>query len=188
MREKFLSKIRISDDGALCRASDEALDEAEKAARIKFPESYRNFAREIGGGVISRYYRVFVPLDRKSPFDLTTEAARIAKHLKKDLQERGEKHMSENFFSFASTIAGDIFVWETAETEQPAEFPIYIVLRDSQKVEKIAADFTDFIEKVCLGKKLTEVVIINDYRIYKEFEPFSTKKTEAKRKNTDQKL
>ena len=176
MWEQFLSRVKIIKRGRgpwVGPSEMKVVRETERKLKVKFPESYAAFATEVGPGVISRYYRIYVPTKEAQWCSLTTEVRRIRKAVAKDLIERKEEKLSASFFPFGNTVGGDTIGWDTRRVSgDGSEYPIYLIDRRSRQVYRVAETFPDFITNVCLGTRLTEFIKIQDYHVYKEFELF----------------
>jgi len=72
MWENFFSKVKIKKGRGtpVCLANDKLLDETEKAINIKLPASYRSFAKQIGPGEISPFFRIFAPNEGSKRWNL----------------------------------------------------------------------------------------------------------------------
>lgn len=176
MWEQFLSRVKIIKRGRgpwVGPSGLKVVRDAERKLKVSFPESYTAFATEAGPGIISRYYRIYVPTKEAGWCSLTTEAKRIRKAVAKDLIERKEEKLSASFFPFGNTLGGDTIGWDTSETSgDGSEYPIYFIDRRSRQVYRVAETFPDYISNVCLGTRLTEFIKIQDYHTYYEFELF----------------
>lgn len=90
-----------------------------------------------------------------------------AREMLADLYE--DRPLIDHAIPFANTIAGDIIVWDTrAMTQDPLEYAIVLLPRDSYQPIPIADTFASFVTEICLTGKFFDVI---------DSEPFMPPKT-----------
>jgi hypothetical protein len=134
------------------------LDRFEETSGVKLPRSYRDFAQRFGAGELAGYYRIAVPLNVSSRYDLArfNQAAHGDKAAQ-PWEGQGPPHVIDRVVFFASTIGGEMYAWDPADSRnaRAREYSIYLFPRISE-IEQVAGSFRGFIQDVCLKQEPRE--------------------------------
>lgn len=184
MWEDFLSHVQVVKEGGgpwVRPAPIEIIVQAGRALSANLPFSYTDFARHVGGGTLSRYFLIFTPNEDARWCNLVSFVNENKKALMAELKKRKQPVLEKGFLPFGKTVRGDVFGWNTRQVTSfsPREYPIYLIDSQSKEVPRVAENFPDFINNVCLGTGLKEFIEVKDYEVCKEFAPFPVSAEDA---------
>jgi hypothetical protein len=178
--ERLREKLQIAegDDRKQVKPTDASLEAFEQLYKITLPLHYREFVKDLGAGELAGIVRIYAPVSRKVPGDLTTfvKGFREAADFLGDAF--GDSKLIRRAVPFANTIFGDMIVWDPTKLtdEKTHEYEIYLLGKETSKVRKLAPDFETFIFDRCLSPKLGEYLDYPDYKPQNTFVPFANLK------------
>lgn len=178
--EQLGAKLQVGKGkgGKLVASTDAALDEFERSFNIKLPLNYRDFVKLFGPGELAGVVRIYAPVGRKQPGDLTT----FVKGFREGADFLGEVFSNPKLIlrsiPFANTIFGDMIVWDPQKPTDPKahEYEVCLLAKETSKVSNLAPDFETFIQDRCLSPKLGKYLDYPDYKPENTFVPFASLK------------
>lgn len=164
---------------ALPKPTSADLDKAEKKIGAKLPPSYRDFAQLFGPGQHGGYFRIYAPM-AGAKYKMS-DLAEQTLAMREGLSDMAEKDKDKKFYGrmvpFADTLGGDIFCWDPLppKGKQVEEYPVFVLVHGSDKIQPMAPDFETFVNKVVYGPDLAKVIKSKEKRkVEMEFLGFGT--------------
>jgi hypothetical protein len=141
-----------------------------------FPKSYRDFAKELGYGLLMDRFLIYIPMDEYGDsWNVRTEEIRdtyiddLEDYDEDDMEPDGSIELMETWVPFASSENGDYLFWDIRK-EKNGEFDIYITDFRSGII-KAAKDLYELIEKLGDPKKFKKVLPFSERPLPKVFKP-----------------
>lgn len=150
MNRIFSETITIK-DGILNPSSEEDIKTTQEKLPFKLPQSYIDFIRKFGRGLLCQLFLIRTPSDllNFSEFDkknILDGFALDAWDISKLTKEKAEK-----LFVFGSSENGDTLCWDL-ENENNGEFSIWFLGDEDKIVGKVADNLYDFVNNFCINQ------------------------------------
>jgi hypothetical protein len=143
-----------------------------------FPKSYRDFAKELGYGLLMDRFLIYIPMgEYGDSWNVRTEEIRdtYIDDVEQDVfgefdyEPDGSKELMLSWVPFASSENGDYLFWDMRE-EHDGEFDIYITDFRSGTI-KAAKDLYELIDKLGDPQKFKQVLPYSEKPLPKVFKP-----------------
>lgn len=153
MWTELYNRMTISalEGDVLAKPTEKTLAAFEEA-HFKLPASYREYAKVFGVGELAGLYRIAVPLDVESEYNLVQHNKDAHGEPSEGLWEAyAAPDVIDKMFFFGATVGGEMFAWNLANitNNNDSEYAICL-FRRRPKIEHIASSFDDFVERHCL--------------------------------------
>jgi SMI1/KNR4 family protein SUKH-1 len=171
--EKYEVDLPAAQVRPVGKPTEQDLDKAETRLGASLPGSYREFARDIGPGILCDWFRIYAPCMDSEYADLVTYAEGTRRALPGEDHPLAFPFPVKDLVAFADTMAGDCFGFHPREGTGDDEYAIYVMPGEPPPgVVRVADSFIDFIDNVVFGNRLVDLKLCSSASWPMTWEPF----------------
>jgi hypothetical protein len=157
-------------------AKPDTLRTIELRDGFKLPQSYCDFAQNLGYGLLCNLFIIYIP--KEGGDDLIKRNATLTKVLQEGVENEffeyepdGSPELALSLIPFGVSENGHILAWNPNERSEPDEYYIYIVGYELGYIKRAAPNLYAFVES-CIDNSISKLIGGSAQLLRPTFQPY----------------